>query len=141
VQIRSCVLLQVSTYLDTLDVYYTDLNEGNRAYVGQFCAIFDPSRQGGRNRKNRDCALTRRAIISPSRALILVYIGKEITSLPCSRVPIFHLGRCGRDSTHFLLLLLVRLILLLDTLLTCFTCYLESTEPLTVPRALLGVAL
>ena len=53
-QIRSCILLQVSTYLDTLDVYYTDLNEGNRAHVGQFCAIFDPSCQGGRNRKNRD---------------------------------------------------------------------------------------
>jgi len=39
VQNPSYVLQQVSNYLDLLDVYYNDIDEGNRAHAGPCCLI------------------------------------------------------------------------------------------------------
>jgi len=49
-------VLQVNNHLDTLYIYFTNVGELERAYPGQFRAVFDTPRQGGQNRKNRDCA-------------------------------------------------------------------------------------
>ena len=46
VQKPSYVLQQVSNYLDLLDVYFTDIDEGNRAHAGPFYPIFDPPPKG-----------------------------------------------------------------------------------------------
>ena len=72
VEISSSCVLQVSVCLYTLYIYFTDITEVYRANPGPFRAIFDLPRWGGQNRKNRDCARTRRAIVSRFSTLILV---------------------------------------------------------------------
>ena len=141
VEIPFSCALQMRTYLGTLDVHFSDVIKGNWPLLGLFNVIFGPSRQGGRNHKNRDCAWTRRIIVSPFRILILVHIFEQTTLFPHCRVNIFRLGRSWCASTCFLPPTLVRLFPSLYTLLTCLTHFLESIEPPIPLRALLGMAL
>ena len=70
VKITSHVLLQVSTYLDNLEVYYTNKAREDESLMGLFDAVFDSPCSRGSEPKNRDWARTRRVIVLPFRAVI-----------------------------------------------------------------------
>ena len=122
--------LQVSTCLNILYIYFTDIGKMYRAHPGPLRADFDPSHQGGQNRKNRDSVRTRRAVVSPFWALILVPIGMGFTPLQRRRISCSHLGRCGRfgakifncDSTRQISILLLHppILLIYTSRLLCF---------------------
>jgi len=81
-------VLQVSNYIDTSYIYCTNVGELERAHPGQFRATFDPPRQGGQNRKSRDCARPHCAVDLPFWALIIVHTGEWVMLLPRYRVHI-----------------------------------------------------
>ena len=80
---------------------------------------------GGQNRKNRDCARTRRVIDSRFGALILVHIRVKYAFLPRRRVHFCLFGIDGRVSSYILLPHFVRSLRSLGALLTFFTDYIE----------------
>jgi len=93
--IRLPHVLQVSSCLDILYTYITDVTEWNQVQSGLFCAVFDPSRQGGQNPKNRDCLRWQCGADPPTGPHILVCSGKRIMLFPYCLVYIFHLRRIG----------------------------------------------
>ena len=125
VEISVLCALQVSTCLDTLYIYFTNILEVYRAHPGSFCAIFDLPCWGGQNRKNRDYARTRRAIGSWFGTLILVPMFVGFAPLPRCRIHICLFGNGGRVSTHILLPRLVRSLQSLGALLTYSTGYIQ----------------
>jgi hypothetical protein len=131
VEIHSLRALQVSKALDSLDLYFTNIIEAERAHAGPFYATFGLPFQGGQNRKNRDCAGSRRAVVSLFGELILVGIREWLVSFPRRCVHVYRVNGCGRVSLPVLLSLLVRVISSFDTLLAYCLYHLESTEPPT----------
>ena len=123
VEISSLCALQVSTCLDALYIYFTNILEVYRAHPGPFRTIFDLPRWGGQNRKSRDYARTRRAIGSWFRSLILVPMFVGFAPLPRCRIHICLFGNGGHVSTHILLPHLVRSLQSLSALLTYFKGY------------------
>ena len=125
------IVCPTGKYLFVYSVYlFTDIIEGDRAHPGPFRAIFGPPSQGGQNRKNRDCARTRCAVVSTFGAHTLVCIPERITPLPRRRVYVCRFGCGGRVSTLIVVSHSVRLFLSLDTFLTYSThCFRWGKPP------------
>lgn len=108
---------------------------------GSISCDFRPLARGGQNRKICDCARTRRPIVPPFWATIIVSIRVGDAPLPRSRVDFRRLGECGRRSAPPSLPHMVRSLFPLDILLTRFLGRLELVKPPTAFPESLDMAL
>lgn len=140
VKIPLACVLQVSTYLDSLDVYSTNLNKGNCPLLGPPHAISDPPLEGVK-RKSCDCARSLGPIVSRSWGLILGHILDGTASLPCCHNHISHLGRSGHVPHPLGLFCKVCLIQSFGMILMSFACYCEIVRLTPTFPALQGMSL
>ena len=103
--------------------------------------FFNPLQRRGKNRNIFDCAQTRRTIIIPFWVLSYVCMWEWFVSLLCSRVHFSYFERYERVLTPFLLPLMVRSLLLSETLLTCLRRHFWSIKPANISSVSLDVAL